>query len=689
MAFLHGKKSMHSKNTTSITQLHILFIGIVATLFLLAGVIILAYAFTQTNNLIATIASPTSVTNITIPDLKITPPPSLPEIAATLRPDYPELADLLENPELGSVYKDFYLAYQNGGKEAAIALARQRNILNDKDEIILTLTLDTDNSAPLIAELEAEEVIVYGHYQNLVNIAIPIQLIEERLNQESPELILERISQFEHVIRLGFPNRATVQQRKTLGQGVDLTLASSWHAQGISGAGVKVGILDLGFAGYEELLGKELPESVTVGVFGDTYHFSLELHGTACAEIIHEMAPEADLYLAYYDGTDAAMGQAVDWLIEQEVHIINNSTNSIGTTPLDGTGFSVDLVNKAHHSGVLWINSAGNYAERHYRGEFKDLNSDNLHDFNDTTKQVLPFIGSPEYETRIVLTWNDWDAVDQDYDLLLYTEDGTLLAKSEEPQTGQAGQEPIEGFLYTFEEEATYLLSIENYGGAARGDVIFDLFIEPSIMHPDFIVPAHSLGSPADAERALAVGATYWFDDRLEPYSSRGPTTDGRFKPDMTAPTDVDTASYNPEAFVGTSAATPHVTGAAALVWQANPQFQNEDVKQFLQDRAIDLGDAGIDNDFGAGRLNLGGSPIDPMVTEVEPLKPLAELRATSTPHPPEITEASFGNYQPPTPTPNQSDPVLGAIMLIGFCLVCMSALLFMALVVAVFMVFM
>jgi len=66
-----------------------------------------------------------------IPKLNLTPPASLSELSRQVAADYPQLAKILDNPELGSVYKDFYITYQNAGQEAALALARQRGILNE------------------------------------------------------------------------------------------------------------------------------------------------------------------------------------------------------------------------------------------------------------------------------------------------------------------------------------------------------------------------------------------------------------------------------------------------------------------------------------------------------------------------------------------------------------------------------
>ncbi|MFN8546774.1 MAG: S8 family serine peptidase [Candidatus Eisenbacteria bacterium] len=120
--------------------------------------------------------------------------------------------------------------------------------------------------------------------------------------------------------------------------------------------------------------------------------------------------------------------------------------------------------------------------------------------------------------------------------------------------------------------------------------------------------PAYpSLGTPADGDSMVTVGAVDSLN-RVAYFSSRGPTFDGRFKPEVMA-RGVDTwwaDSFDPSAYgpaAGTSLSTPLVGGAAALLLEAHPEWSNMDARAALLATA-DRHTA-PDNDFGWGRINV------------------------------------------------------------------------------------
>jgi RNA polymerase subunit RPABC4/transcription elongation factor Spt4 len=163
------------------------------------------------------------------------------------------------------------------------------------------------------------------------------------------------------------------------------------------------------------------------------------------------------------------------------------------------------------------------------------------------------------------------------------------------------------------------------------------------------------------------VGAVNWWNDVLAEYSSQGPTTDGRLKPEISAPTGISGATYGEEEFHGTSASAPHVAGAAALVWQAHPEFTRQEVVDFLLEHSVDLGPRGPDTAYGYGRLQLpapstAGSPSAPTDTPL-PTSTTGPAAATDTPLP---TDTPVAYVTPTLPSTSTGEIDLGALTGLG-----------------------
>ena len=102
------------------------------------------------------------------------------------------------------------------------------------------------------------------------------------------------------------------------------------HQTGLTGRNVKVGVLDFGFQNYSKLVAaKRMPEPKSAKAWNKEKNFELGTsHGTACAEIVHTMAPDAELYLAAMGGDASSLDQfanAAQWLADQGVQIISFS----------------------------------------------------------------------------------------------------------------------------------------------------------------------------------------------------------------------------------------------------------------------------------------------------------------------------------------------------------------------------
>jgi hypothetical protein len=397
-------------------------------------------------------------------------------------------------------------------------------------------------------------------------------------------------------------------------EGVYKTGADSW--QGLAPFhnpnAVKVAILDLGFTGYQGLLGTELPASVTAKSFRSDLRLDTNVHGTACAEIVHDMAPDAQLYLVNFN-TDTEQHQAVDWLIAQGVNIISYSIGWANAGDGKGTGPIVEDVKKAANAGISWCSAAGNDAYVHWEGTFSDTNSNNFHNFPDND-EYLEISLPNQYSISVSMNWDDWGTWNgsdysgsaNDYDLLFYAKNGaswTHLWDSANVQNGSGDWPTEEEGVYN-NTGATATIGLRILKHNATRNCKMEIFVWGVGGPIEYNVPAGSLTIPADSPNCIALGASDVTNDSYHYYSGRGPTHDGRIKPDFAAPAGTSGATYGYYNFYGTSASTPHMAGALALVKGKTP-YSLSQILDIIVARAIDLGDPGPDNKFGKGRLNL------------------------------------------------------------------------------------
>ena len=122
-----------------------------------------------------------------------------------------------------------------------------------------------------------------------------------------------------------------------------------------------------------------------------------------------------------------------------------------------------------------------------------------------------------------------------------------------------------------------------------------------------------SSDSPGNYPETYSVGATD-SSDRIASFSGRGPSDCDlqQIKPDVSAPGVSVKSSVGTgwQTWSGTSMATPHITGAAAILLSVDPTLTVEEIESTLSATAVDLGAAGPDNDFGAGRLDVDAAVV-------------------------------------------------------------------------------
>ncbi len=396
---------------------------------------------------------------------------------------------------------------------------------------------------------------------------------------------------------------------QVVSQGVQVHNAVPWQAAGYTGQGVKIGIIDVGFVGWSALPSADMPSLAAVRCYtgGGSYSTSLascetsSSHGTAVAEAAHDVAPDAAFYLSKVV-TLGDIHDAVGWMIQQGVRVINMSFAVEWDGPGDGTSPYADSVLKAVDTavagGALVSIASGNYATAAWFGPWQDVDGDSYLEFLTADRYSCLNAGSFT-SISLELRWQDaWGGATRDLDLELYRQsDGALVASSRDNQNGGASHVPHESLSYLPVSSGTYCVAVTRYSGAAPSWVQLRVSSQQSL---DAFTSAGSVTSPAETANpgALAVGAANWqTPDTIESFSSRGPTPDGRVKPEIVGVDRADSYTYGTNAFPGTSQSAPHIAGLGALLVQAYPASPPNQISTMLKTWALEHSGAGAPDD--------------------------------------------------------------------------------------------
>jgi subtilisin family serine protease len=389
---------------------------------------------------------------------------------------------------------------------------------------------------------------------------------------------------------------------KVVSQGVKVMKADQYISKTHDdGAGITVAVMDgPTFGGARNLIGSELPSDTAATPFVQNGSFS-EVHGTACAEIVHDVAPGAKIILGGFSGDEVAWAQEIQLLVNSGADIITHSLGFDNVAMPNGKHFFAKVADAVNSSGVLFVTAAGNEAQKYYQGPWTDKDKNDVLEFKGKTENLPIYVDSGDY---IRLRWDDsFGASKHDYDLYIFSGSGNLIAKSEGLQNGK--QDPFEeADIPAGVSGKVYVIVHHDPSSPLNAKQKFWLYVGGAgIVDSAYRSVAGSLTLPADAKGAVAVGAVAYNTKKIEGYSSQGPTSDNRVKPDLAAPDKVATVSYG-SSFAGTSAATPHAAGAAALILSHNPSMSVSALRSALQ-KATTSGGGKRDNKLGYGLIDL------------------------------------------------------------------------------------
>lgn len=405
---------------------------------------------------------------------------------------------------------------------------------------------------------------------------------------------------------------------------------------GVTGAGVKIGVLSdsVDFLA-QSIASGDLPPDVTVlpgqaGIGGG--------EGTAILEIIHDLAPGAKLFFAtsvnsiasFADNIRALRSAGCDIIVDDYIYFVESPFHD------DIVSTAVDEVVA---DGALYFSSAGNEGNLSegtsgtWEGDFRDsgftfpsLPGGTLHDFGQGAISNLILSGGDV----MTLHWSDpLGASDNDYDLFLMDLTLTVvIGASTDIQDGDDDpRELIDAppggarvIIYKSDEAQPRALHLNNFRGwlgvatqgticghaaAAGGYAVaaIDVAEAPFTGGPDNIIEYFSADGP---RRVFYKSDGTPFTPGNILFSSKGGEV--RRKPDLTAADGVNTSLIFFQPFFGTSAAAPHAAAIAALLKSAKPRATQNQIRQALNQTAIDIEAPGIDRDSGAGIVDAYGA---------------------------------------------------------------------------------
>ncbi|MFH0967068.1 MAG: S8 family serine peptidase [Methanobacteriota archaeon] len=385
---------------------------------------------------------------------------------------------------------------------------------------------------------------------------------------------------------------------------------------GASGKNIKVGVIGNGVESLN--LSRKAGELSNVDVLsvgtGD--------EGTAMLEIIHDIAPDADLSFHAYGNSSETFKIAVTKLAQSGCRVICDDLYFF-RQPFFQDGDVTEHIRKTlrDYPDLIYVTVSGNFAPLHYQGPWKAGNSfdqnQTLQDFGGGDSAVNITL-LPDEQLIATLQWDDlWGRAMTDYDLILTdTASDQILASSSFIQNGST--DPFEHLVYTPVGRTPVKVSLKIIrNGQTETPNILELFIrgvDPRGVENAFMKdPYDSIFGHAALEDVITVGSVEpALPFAISPDSSRGPVTvrfpntTKRWKPDISAPTNVNVSGAGnfPTTFPGTSAAAPHVAGVISQVWSAFPDVPRDQLKKIIYDTCDDLGAPGWDETYGYGLLN-------------------------------------------------------------------------------------
>jgi subtilisin family serine protease len=491
-----------------------------------------------------------------------------------------------------------------------------------------------------------------------------------------PDINLQKVTAISTLRKIDTAERNSHAMNNTASQMVGASMV--WET-GYTGEGVKVGVLDSGidttYAGtdlpatfmkkdysYFPLLDNDVSNTTTghgTHVAGTVLGRGVLSQGQSSSGngrgAFKGMAPSADLvFLKIGQDEDACSEDpqtiaAIDAAIN--IYHVNVLSMSYGGWDdfHDGSSALEQKVDWAYSKGVPFFCSAGNSGntKKHWMG---------IVAANSQSELIEVKVSAPNGDTTMLRFNMVWaDGIKRNDLTIKYfnsakapLSDVTILPTT---QSLRGTESRYSWYNHSLSAEGTYYLQVVNNSSESQVVHIFEDWSNLRIGkdHVYFSNPdmSYTICSPSSADHAMSVGAyvsrngwksssgndRWWgltyVENVIADFSSRGPTMDGRIKPDITAPGHVLISLRDQKVYTtagnswidndgisggnanyyqmrGTSMACPVVSGSAALYLEKYPNATPQQVYDAMKNTANQSGLTNLpDNTYGAGRLNI------------------------------------------------------------------------------------
>ena len=422
---------------------------------------------------------------------------------------------------------------------------------------------------------------------------------------------------------------------------------------GVDGNGVTVGVISDSFdrsqldsiTAADDIATEDLPQGEgAVSILGDSADNSLFFsipnglistlsdEGRALSQIVTDVAPGANiLFRTAFNGADD-FASGIDELVAAGADIIVDDVSSF-EEPFFQDGVIAQAANRAVDAGVPYFTSAGNSNRNSYEAEFKPVAENNFdfldseryrfHDFNPEAAVDLTqnFTLQPGEPVILSVQWDEPFAsaggkgTSNDLDVFILDANNNVVSVSARSNVGGDAVE-ILGYINNTDSAAEYQLAIAQdttAGGQAPNLIKYIELFGGGITEAEYFNNSATVFGQQNAENTSGVGAVFYqTPNELESFSSVGVVPilfdqqgnrlsepEFRQKPDIVAPDGVNTTFFGNSDeendgfpnFFGTSAASPHAAGVAALLLEAVPDATPQEIYGALEQTAIDLDD--------------------------------------------------------------------------------------------------